>query len=92
MLLLIDLRWSWFLTGHFTKIEMALFIGSLINQPLKITKESDYCYLPDASFECKMHIVEIEFWLATAKESNLPVSGPTREQTYDMPALDVSAY
>ena len=39
---------------------MAFFIGSLINQPLKITKESDYCYVLDASFECK-DIVEIEF-------------------------------
>ena len=76
---------------HYTEIEMAFFIGSLINQPLKITKESDYCYLPDASFECK-DIVEIEFWLATAKESNFPVPGLTWEQTYDMPALDVSAY
>ena len=56
---------------------MAFFNGSLTNQPLKITKESDYCYLPDANFECK-NIVEIEFLLATAKESNLPVPGLTR--------------
>ena len=58
---------------------------------MNITKESDYCYVPDASFECK-DIVEIEFWLATARESNLPVPGLTREQTYDMPALDVLVY
>ena len=56
-----------------------------------ITKENDYCYLSDASFECKS-IVEIEFSLAKAKESNLPVPGLTREQTDDMPTLDVSAY
>ena len=55
------------------------------------TKEGDYCYQPVANCECK-NVVEIEFPLAAAKESNLPVPGLTREQTDDMPTLDVSAY
>ena len=62
---------------------MAFFIGSLINQPLKITKESDNCYLPDASFECK-DIVEIEFWLTTARTKHSSCTD-TRANIYAYP-------